>query len=205
MMRPLADYRVTGLATPGVSGDWSVTRFTVSAKDEELGRLTSIFGGSGRYVPAGDYTALKHGRGTIMSDTPDEIRDLRPLFTRASGDVLIAGLGLGVAARGVMLNEDVKLVTVIEKSPDVIALTQPWLAAFAADRGVSLLILEDDILSWRPSRGIRYTCAWFDIWNAISTDNLTEMAKLHRAFARRVDWYGSWSQHQCQRLQKRGW
>jgi hypothetical protein len=45
---------------------------------------------------------------------------------------------------------------------------------------------------WQPPKGVRYNAVWHDIWDNLCTDNLVEMARLHRKYARRCDWQGSW-------------
>jgi len=181
------EYRVD--VPEGTNGVWSVERFTVSKAAADLERLRSLFGG-GRGVPEGDYTRLVRSGTLVMSDTPDEIRDHISFMHRATGDVLINGLGLGVALNFILQKDDVKHVTVIEHAPEVVALVGAhWLARHGANR---LEIIQADAFTWKPPKGVRYTAVWHDIWDDICTDNLPEMHKLHRRYGRRCDWQGSW-------------
>lgn len=185
----------------GRSGDWSIERFTVTRDDA----LRSMFGayGFGRGVPSGNYTKLVRGRGakatTVMSDTPDEIRDHLSLIRRAQGDVLIAGLGLGMCARACLHRDGVSSVTIIERSRDVITLVGPWLTRVARRCGKRLTIIEADIFTWQPATSGPYDVAWFDIWDEINGDNLPEMHALHRKFARKAKWKGSWGRDWIER------
>src|SRR3972149_6976915 len=111
----------------GTSGNWSVSRFTVSKESAESGRLRAFVSMSRRYVPEGTYTQLKRGDEIVMSDTPDEIQDHLNAIRRASGRCLVAGLGLGMVAHAMLRKPGVKHVTIVEKSPDVIKLVGPWL------------------------------------------------------------------------------
>jgi hypothetical protein len=61
----------------------------------------------GRYVPPGRYMRLMRGKKVIMSNTPGEIRDLDEFRRRATGDVLINGLGLGVAVHTALAKPEV--------------------------------------------------------------------------------------------------
>jgi hypothetical protein len=174
----------------GKSGDWSISKFTVSAEDEKWGRLRAAISSSrGRFVPAGTYTGLYHKNSVVMSDTPDEIRDHWEPIHYSSGNVLIAGLGLGVVLQAILNKPTVENVTVIEKSADVIKLVGRH---YSERFGGRVKIINDDILTWKPERGTHYKVAWFDIWNDLCTDNLPQMKLLHRKFARKSDWKGSW-------------
>jgi len=175
----------------GKSGIWSVEKFTVSEKDSEFDRLRALNPSSmGRYVAPGTYTSLKRGNKLIMSDTSDEIRDHIYFITRADGNVLIAGLGIGMVLNGVATQHGVEKITVIEKSPDVIKLVADHYRA--KPYGSKLEIIEADIFDWKPAKGVKYDHAWFDIWDDLCTDNLKEMATLNRRFARTVTNKGSW-------------
>lgn len=187
----------------GTSGAWSVKRFEVSARDAESNKLRAINPSTmGRFVPQGTYTALYRGGAIIMSDTPDEIRDHIYFMRSCRGRVLIAGLGLGMCTRGVLGNPKVDHVTVIEQSPDVIRLVGP---AFAdSDR---ITIVEGDIFTWKPAKGEKFDFGWFDVWDNLCADNVDEMAKLNRRFARSVAEKHHWGRYECLRAKRHqgGW
>ena len=179
----------------GVSGAWRVERFTVSESDEKMERLYSMFNG-GRYVPAGTYTWLKRSNYTIMSDTPDEIRDHLSAISKACGNVLINGLGLGVVLQAMARKPEVITITVIEQSSDVIALVAPHYQAMFGDK---INIIQADAYEYKPPKGSRFDVAWHDIWDDLCADNLPKMAKLHQKYGRLTDWQGSWGKEICQR------
>ena len=87
-------------------------------------------------------------------------------------------------------------VTVIEISQEVIDVVAQHIA--------------DDRATFTPMRikmdatkkGMCWNVVWPDIWNDICADNLSEMEKLHRRYARRCDWQGSWCRVECQRARK---
>lgn len=183
----------------GTSGKWSVEHFTVTKAGSEFDRVRAFVAGSDRYVPEGTYTKLMRGGSIIMSDTPDEIRDHIGAIQRASGRCLVAGLGLGMVASAMLQKPEVDHVTIIEVSPDVIALVGPWLTERFPGR---VTIIEADILSWEPPKGEKWSAAWFDIWEEICGDNIDDMKKLHRRFARRATWKGSWARAQVERANR---
>lgn len=182
----------------GTSGAWSVRRITVSEAESAFDRLRAVVNGGARYVPAGQYTQLLRGGTIVMSDTPDEIRDHLGLIYRASGRVLIGGLGLGVVLQALLRKDDITHVTVIEQSPDVVKLVAP---SYTDPR---VEIIQADILQWKPPRGVIWDYAWFDIWDSICGDNLAEMTRLKRRFARRVRVkQGAWCEGECRRQERR--
>lgn len=190
----------------GCSGDWRVEHFEVTEDDEKFERLRAIISGRGRFVPAGKYIRLIHkGRlmdVLVMSDTPDEIRDHLEAIHKARGHVLVNGLGLGIVIQAMLNKPEVEKVTVIEISPDVIALVGPHYQTHFGDR---LEIIEADAFTWQPPKGVRYDVVWHDIWNDICADNLPEMHKLHRKYGRRAGWQGSWCRWRCEEQRDRGW
>ena len=139
---------------------------------------------------------------------------------RRGGHVLINGLGLGMVAAA-MLDAEVRCpkcqqyphhgdcncvhvagepnfqfsvdkVTVIENSPDVIALVGPTLMKRYSSLLPRLEIIEADAFTYKPPKGIRYSVVWHDIWPDLCTDNLKTIGTLHRRYGRRCDWQGSW-------------
>ncbi len=182
----------------GVRGPWCVEKFTVSAEDEKGERMRAMFSASsgGRFVPAGEYTRLMRGMSVIMSDTPDEIRDFDYFVRQATGTVLINGLGLGLVVQAMLEKPTITEITVIEIDNQVIKLVLPHLA------DPRLTVYEANALDWKPPKGKRWNYVWHDIWDGICSDNLPEMARLHRKYARRCDHQASWCKAQC--LQMRG-
>lgn len=172
----------------GRSGNWSIERFTVTEDKARFHQLQSLFAGRGG-VKAGTYTGLYRDGYVIMSDTPDEIRDHIQFIHRATGNVLINGLGLGMCLQAVAKKPEVTHVTVIEQSEDVINLvSQHYLTMFPG----KIIIVHADAYTYQPPKGMRYDTVWHDIWDDICLDNLPEMEKLHRKYGRRCDWQGSW-------------
>ena len=191
----------------GRSGDWEVARYTVSEddakRDEMHARIQAIQGRPYRPVPAGSYTRLTLHGDVVMSDTPSELHDHREPVRRAVlGRVLVNGLGLGVVLQAVLDEPAVEHLTVVEASPDVIALVAPHWRARYGDR---LTVVNADAFEWRPPKGARYDIVWHDIWSDITTDNLPEMRRLHAKYRMRCGWQGSWCKRECMALRRIGW
>jgi len=182
-MRYSDEYKST--VPEGMSGSWSVKKFTVSEEQSQIDMLRSL-GHAGRYVPPGSYTQLLHDGSTVMSDTPDECHDFREFEQNAKGHVLINGLGLGVCTQAVLRKPEVTQVTVIEIAQDVINLVAPYIA------DPRLAVICADAYTWEPPKAVRYGAVWHDIWSNLCTDNLKLMTKLHRKYGKRCEWQGSW-------------
>lgn len=173
----------------GVSGDWKVSHFTVKDSKEEQFWSMVKYGDRAPYP--GDYVRLSFQGGTIMSNTTAEVRDHYPFIHRATGHVLIHGLGLGMCVEAVMHKEEVLSITVIELSEDVIKLVAPTY------QHPKVQIIQADALKFKPTR--KYDVVWHDIWPSINSDNLEEMKKLHRRYGRFARWQGSWARNICER------
>lgn len=180
----------------GESGDWKVEKFSIS-EEKSRNALSSY----GCRAPApGEYTRLVcKGRGTVMSDTGAEMRDHLEPVRRATGHILIHGLGLGMVLFNSMMKKRVERATVIELSADVIKLVGPHYQMMYGDR---LDVIQADAMKWKPPKGVRYGMVWHDIWDAITTDNLPEMKFLHRRYGRLCDWQSSWCRHEVNKLHR---
>lgn len=186
----------------GRSGRVVVERFTVSKEDAAFDSIRS----GRRCVLPGTYTRLMVGDHLMMSDTPAELSDHWKPADKARGRVLIHGLGLGCIADACLRKPEVEHVTVVDLSPDVIALVAPPLIArHGAERAT---VIQGDAYTYKPAP-TRFAVVWHDIWPSLCTDNLEGMARLHRRFARRADWQGSWGKEllRYRRSQERrmGW
>lgn len=182
----------------GWCGDWSVVKYEVT-KNDEISQAFSALRNGGRYVPVGTYTALKRGRTVVMSDTPDEIRDLREPLKRAEGVCLVNGLGLGILVGGMLEKEGVEKVIAIENSSEVISLVGPY---YKGRYGERFEIRLADAFEYKPPRGEVYNVVWHDVWDYICGDNWKDMTKLHRKYGKRCGWQGSWMRDAVKRLDK---
>lgn len=189
----------------GRAGDWAVERFTVDEEEAAPGapgaRLQAALHGGRGHVPAGTYTRLMYRGEPVMSDTPDEIGDHLGFIYAAKGAVLINGLGLGLALQAVARKAEVTAVTVVEIDADVIRLVWPHYQARFGDK---ITLVQGDAFVYTPAPGERFDAAWHDIWCENTSDNLAEMARLKRKYARRCDWQGCWGEMECRRLKRMG-
>lgn len=187
----------------GERGEAKVKHYTISPQEASFSRVRmAVTGGREQPADEGTYAQLFVNGSLVMSDTQME-RDSNRIFVyEARGDVLVAGLGVGLILLPILASKRVESVTVIEKCQDVIDLVEPHIRKKAG--GNKLTVVCADIFDWKPPRGSHYDVIYFDIWGDICTDNLKGITKLHAKFRHRKrtgGWMGSWMQHRL----RRGW
>lgn len=162
------------------NGPWDVKKRVVARMD--------FHGASyGRYAPVGSSCTCLFKNGKLwMSDTPDEQRDHRYAVHKAQGVCYIGGLGIGMVLKNILLKPEVTKVIVVEIDQELVDLIAP----FYPDPRVEIVCM--DAYEYKPPKGVRFGMVWHDIWPNLCTDNLPEMAKLHRKFAGKADWQDSW-------------
>lgn len=117
----------------------------------------------------------------IMSDTPAEILEHGPALIRASGRVLITGLGLGCLPHALLTKPEIESIHIIEIDPEVIQLTGPYLRDAADAAGVELTIHRGSATEPLKffAQGERFDYVWHDIWSHISSKNLRDDTAEH--------------------------
>lgn len=185
----------------GNIGDFSVKRFAVSEEEAQIEKIRSVFSTGVEPVPSGVYVRLMQGSTLWMSNTPSERRDHSYAIGRATGNVLVTGLGLGLVVEEMLAKKEVKSVTVHEKYQEVIDLVSPTLVSKWGDR---FNVINVDALAYKPRKYERYDVIWHDIWPDIATTNLEDMTVLKKKWARRVDvWQGCWREEYLRHQKKR--
>lgn len=199
---PAADNGFPCTVPDGTSGDWKVYSRTVDDHEAKFANLrAAVNGRSEAYVRPGTYKVLARGGEVFMSNTPMEKRtNLWPLWRADAGakSFLVTGLGLGIVASLLLRRPHVERVTVLELSPDVVALVAPHVA------DPRLEVIQADAFTWKPPAGSRWDVAWHDIWADMSVDNLPEMTKLKRRFRAFCGVQECWAADLCRRERRRG-
>lgn len=182
----------------GESGDWKVKYFKLEERDVMLDNLRALRDRAPWLVcEPGNYVKLTCKGSIVMSNTPMEIRTHREFFRHAKGHILINGLGLGMAVAYALTVPEVKSITVVEKSEDVIKLSGPTYS-----KDVRVEIINADAFEYKAPKGMTFDCVWHDIWNDISSDNLPQMTKLKRKYAHKSEWQGCWSENEVRTRRK---
>lgn len=145
-------------------------------------------------VTASDGEVYEHSH-VMMSDTPMERLTNLDIIRVSTGDVLIAGLGIGMVLWPLLNKEEVESITVIELQPEIIKMIEPIFTPLADEKGIELKIICDSVFDWKIPKGAMWNTIYFDIWDDICGDHYDEMKVLHRRFSRRRPvggWIGSW-------------
>lgn len=187
---------------PGEIGKAKVDHVTVSKHDAAFASIR------GERLREGALARLFVDGQLMMSDGAYEHATNWDAVFKAQGDVLIAGLGIGMVLVPMLKNPEVRTVTVLENSSDVIELVAPHIRVHVAEASSKLTVILADVFTWEPPKGKRWDCIYFDIWADICTDNLQEITKLKRCYARKLNrenpkaWMRAWVEDRL-RYQKR--
>jgi hypothetical protein len=120
----------------------------------------------------------KDTRGVLMSDHPQELIAMGAFARRASGAVLIGGLGLGIVARYARARKRVTTIDVIEREREIVDLVGPI-------EGVDVHVADlfkflRDVKRWV------WDSAFFDIWSPTNEATWVEyIGPLRRLVAQR--------------------
>lgn len=130
----------------------------------------------GQPLNADTYTRLIVDGTLWMTDAEFECWTNSGFVRSAKGDVLIAGLGLGLVVEPLLKSSQVESVTVLEISPDVIALIGP-----VYDH-IKLSIIKADARTWEVPKKA-YDTIYLDIWADVpNSDNKDEIAALKKRY-----------------------
>ena len=154
--------RMADILPPQQKGVAKIEHYTVSKLDvlREL-----MHGGP---AEEGKVAILRIGGRTMMSDTRHEKITNYGVVRQARGNVLIAGLGIGMILHPILKKPEVSHITVLEKEQDVIDIVQPSL------QSPKLTIVCADAFTWKPIA--KFDCIYFDIW----ADGSSDLAKIER-------------------------
>lgn len=126
-------------------------------------------------IPDGEYVKLLISGEVMMSTTPMEYYTNREFMNKAHGDILIGGLGLGCVPYCIQDKKEVKSITVIEYSQNIIDLVLPQHSF-----NDKVKVVKDDVFTFKPEK--KYNCIYMDIWAFINSDVYEEMKKLKRKY-----------------------
>lgn len=178
-----------------------IERFEISDEKSRKLNLLSSMNGEPYFmrVEEGSYVKLVVDGVLMMSDTHMERYTNEAFVSKAHGDVMIAGLGVGLilnALESKVQSGEINSITVYEKYQDVIDLV------FPKYKHLPIKVICQDILEYKPSKEETYDTIYFDIWPRISKCNLQQIKILHNRwkFRKRKDGYmDSWMKSYIQR------
>lgn len=190
-----------------VKGAVRVEHFEITKQDADRYNVNP-WSSRGSVTP-GRYVRLVVGNTMMMSDTEMEHRTNRVILRKATGHVLITGLGIGMILVPLLQKPDVLSVTVVEKYQDVVDLILPAIQKALPEESKKLQVVVRDVLEWKPKKGElrdRFDVIYHDIWPNITAGNLPEMALLKRRYAKKLATGGfqfCWEEDTCRFYKKR--
>lgn len=131
-----------------------------------------------------------------MSDTWLERFTNADILEAATGDVLLAGLGIGMVAVAVCRKQEVRSVVALELHQAVIDLVEPHI------RHPKLRVIKADARQ-PPFAGRCFDVIYLDIWKSICSDNWADMKpllRLYRSFGKKGGIVTGWLKDYVQRL-----
>ena len=126
-------------------------------------------------VNAGTYKVLTKDGEIVMSNTQLEITTHQKAIEKAKGEILVAGLGLGMFLTAIKNKKEVKKIVVVEKSKEIIQM----IGKYYKDSKIE--IINEDIFDF--STKDKFDLIWIDIWNDFNNYNLEEMEYLKEKFS----------------------
>lgn len=137
-----------------------------------VSRTENTFSNYRSGIPDGKFVALTDNLGTtIMSNTPMEKFTNKEFLQRAKGNVLIAGLGIGLLTQELknLPEGRISKITVVEKSEELLDFYNRIHYNSIFD---NIRVYNEDIRNFIPSE--TYDTIYFDIWDNLSYDTLEE-------------------------------
>lgn len=170
-------------------------KFDISKEEANFYNLRVILRGEPMMsISDGTFVKLYVNGELMMSDTDMEKRTNYDFIRNAYGDIMIAGLGIGLILdnlRDKIKSKEVKSITIYEKYQDVIDLISPKFS------DLPIRFICEDILSYKPQKDEKYDTIYFDIWPTIDYErNLPQIKLLHNRWKshkkNKDSWMNSW-------------
>jgi hypothetical protein len=137
----------------------------------------------------------------IMSDTWMEKSTNYDVYLNATGDVLIAGLGIGMVLLGIQNKKEVKSIIVVEKEQEIMDIVKDNLPLNG-----KVTIVCADIFDYQSTQ--KFDTIYFDIWDYICGDNWKDIVKLQRKFQgkrNKGSWCSSWRKEDFREAYRRSY
>lgn len=138
-------------------------------------------------VNSGIYKKLTKFGEILMTNTQLEIRTHEEAIKQSKGNILVAGLGLGMFLTAIKNKKDVDKIIVVEKSKEVIEM----IGKYYNDSKIE--IINEDIFNFNTD--MKFDLIWLDIWSYLDKENLKEMNYLRKKFSLNSDNILCWSEN----------
>jgi hypothetical protein len=157
---------------------------TVNQQQSDESLIRSVGNGTPyAFCPPGTYVVLDVDGKTMMGDTPLEKRTNQEIVMKAQGNVLVAGLGIGLIIHPIAQKSNVKSITILESNPMVIKLVAPTLDCYREKIAIHYV----NARTYDP--GAKYDTIYLDIWPSYG-DHIIECPRLFDHYSRFLDHCG---------------
>lgn len=146
--------RMAELLSPAEKGSARIEHFQIT----EQSLYERSFGDA-----IGTYVRLCVGEEIMMTDTLMEWNTNKGFISSSHGDVFIGGLGIGMVIMAIQDNPNIRSITVVEKSDDVISIVKPQLPL-----NQKVCIIQGDVFTYIPDN--KYDMIYLDIWHEVSSE-----------------------------------
>lgn len=168
-------------------GAYSIETLNITPKEAELQNIRCVINNRPeQMIEAGQFKVLKENGEIWMSNTLMEVTTHQEAIKKAKGNILVAGLGLGMFLTAIKDKKEVNKITVIEKSKEIIELV----GKYYQDKKIE--IINADIFQYQTKE--KFDFIWLDIWPDICSDNLQEMEILKNKFSKNSKDILCWSE-----------
>lgn len=151
-------------------------------------------------VEKGRYKRLIIGNKLVMSNTHMECRTNAVAFAKATGSVLITGIGLGMLPEAIIRLKQgtVTKLTVVDINPSLANHVGSHLKKVSKKiDGVPVEVVVSDAFDYTPNETFDFV--WHDIWNDLSRKNLPAMRELSKKYKEFAKEQGFWSKREVER------
>jgi len=168
----------------GQTKSFELKKQKITKEDIKTARMRAIFHPQDIPPKIGTLMVLSRKSSSyndcVMSDAEYEKITNREIVNVARGNVLIAGLGIGMILIPLLKDKGVKKITVVEKEKDLIDLIFPKIKKH--DKSNKLEIIHSDINDLELPKEQKFDVIYFDIWDNVCGDNYEQMKNLKKKF-----------------------
>ena len=172
------------ILSEGQTKDFELKKQKITKEDVKTANLRAIFNPQDIPPKIGTLMVLSRKSSSyndvVMSDAEFEKITNREIVNVARGNVLIAGLGIGMILIPLLKDKEVKKITVVEKEKDLIDLIFPKIKKH--DKSNKLEIIHSDIFDLDLSKEQKFDVIYFDIWDNVCGDFYEQMKNLKKKF-----------------------
>jgi len=174
------------ILSEGQTKNFELKKQKTTKQEVKLAELRAIFNPEAIPPKIGTLMVLKRKSGKtwrddcVMSDAEFEKMTNREFVNVARGNVLIAGLGIGMIVIPLLKDKGVKKITIVEKEKDVIDLI--FSKVKKHDKSNKLEVIHSDIFELELPKEQKFDVIYFDIWDNVCGDNYQQMKDLKKKF-----------------------